>query len=136
MDEKKKQLEVPKFFFHFIFVAVSIGKSALRAAEAAGGPRASALLAKLHSGLMSQFLKIFVPYVQGLTEAVKKQVSIVFQNDCDTPTVVGKNYFRWKNTFIAAITDRVGLAGPQTRQMPKHRLVLSPYQCSKVKALE
>ena len=47
------------------------GDAALRAAKARGGPSASRILAKLHSDLMSQFLKLFVPYVQGLTEAVE-----------------------------------------------------------------
>lgn len=48
------------------------GESALREAEA-NGPAASAALARLRSGLMTQCLKYFVPYVQALTAAVKNR---------------------------------------------------------------
>ncbi|CAM9371654.1 unnamed protein product, partial [Scytosiphon promiscuus] len=47
------------------------GDSAIRAAEGRGGQPASRALANLHSGRMSQFGKLFVPYVQGLTKIVK-----------------------------------------------------------------
>lgn len=49
------------------------GESAVQAAENRCGPQASRSLAQLHSGMMSQFLKLFVPYVEGLTETVKSR---------------------------------------------------------------
>lgn len=47
----------------------SSGQAALR--PFGNGGAAAATLAKLHSGLLSQFLNLFVPYVKRLTEAVK-----------------------------------------------------------------
>eukprot|EP00903_Cladosiphon_okamuranus_P019598 g18024.t1 len=50
------------------------GESAIRAAEGGGGgAQAARVLARLHSGVLSQFLKLFVPYVQGLTTTVKQR---------------------------------------------------------------
>lgn len=63
------------------------GDAALRAANAGGGGASSSrALAKLHSDLMSQFLKLLVPYVQGLTEAVERGgVSWTLRLICSPP---------------------------------------------------
>lgn len=49
------------------------GDAAIQAAENRCGPHASRSLAQLHSGMVSQFLKLFVPYVEGLTKIVKSR---------------------------------------------------------------
>lgn len=59
-------------FFHTLtrlWRCASSGQAALR--PFSNGGAAATTLAKLHSGLLSQFLNLFVPYVKRLTEAVK-----------------------------------------------------------------
>lgn len=58
---------------------VQPGDSAIQAAENRCGPQASRFLAQLHSGMMSQFLKLFVPYVEGLTKTVKSRGVSLFR---------------------------------------------------------
>ena len=56
----------------FFYKNGTSGDAALRAANAGGGASSSRILAKLHSDLVSQFMELFVHYVQGLTKAVKR----------------------------------------------------------------
>lgn len=65
----RRCLVLPVLFFR----VAQVGDSAIRAAENRCGPQASRSLAQLHSGMMSQFLKLFVPYVEGLTKTVKSR---------------------------------------------------------------